>query len=58
MSYAAAERLVGVQGQAGANPFESRRTGDFPMPPGAAMYGANVLADGCRKLLSRPPGVQ
>ena len=24
MSYAAAERLVGVQGQAGANPFESR----------------------------------
>ena len=48
--YAAVERLVGVQGKAGANPFESRRSGEFPMPPGPAMYGANVMADGCRQL--------
>jgi choline dehydrogenase-like flavoprotein len=48
--YAATERIVGVQGKAGANPFESPRSGEFPMPPGPAMYGANVMADGCRKL--------
>ncbi|HYC21939.1 MAG TPA: GMC family oxidoreductase [Candidatus Bathyarchaeia archaeon] len=48
--YAAAERIVGVQGLAGANPFESPRSGPFPMPPGPPMYGATVLADGARKL--------
>ena len=51
--YAAAERLVGVQGKAGANPFESRRSGEFPMPPGPAMYGANVIADGAASSATR-----
>jgi choline dehydrogenase-like flavoprotein len=39
-SYAEAERLVGVAGQAGANPFAAWRSGPYPMPPGAPMYGA------------------
>ena len=46
--YAEAERLTGVQGQSGANPFESRRSGDYLMPPGVPMYVANVLSDGAR----------
>jgi choline dehydrogenase-like flavoprotein len=47
--YAEAERLTGVQGQNGANPFEShRRSGEYPMPPGVPMYVANVLSDGAR----------
>lgn len=39
-SYAEAERLVGVAGEAGANPFEAPRSGPYPMPPGPDMYGA------------------
>ncbi|HTZ09858.1 MAG TPA: GMC family oxidoreductase [Acidimicrobiales bacterium] len=38
--YAEAERSVGVSGEAGANPFASWRSGPYPMPPGAPMYGA------------------
>jgi len=38
--YAEAERSVGVAGQAGANPFAAWRSGPYPMPPGAPMYGA------------------
>jgi choline dehydrogenase-like flavoprotein len=38
--YAEAERLIGVAGEAGANPFAAWRSGPFPMPPGAPMYGA------------------
>ena len=38
--YAAAERTVGVAGEAGANPFAAWRSGPYPMPPGAPMYGA------------------
>jgi gluconate 2-dehydrogenase alpha chain len=38
--YAAAEQTVGVAGLAGANPFEEWRSGPYPMPPGADMYGA------------------
>ena len=52
--YAAAERLVGVQGKAGANPFESQRSGDYPMPPGPQMYASVVMADGARKLGYEP----
>ncbi len=39
-AYAEAERLVGVAGQEGANPFAAPRSGPYPMPPGAPMYGA------------------
>ena len=39
-AYTEAERLIGVAGDAAANPFASRRSGPYPMPPGAPMYGA------------------
>ena len=38
--YAEAEQLIGVAGDAGANPFAAWRSGPYPMPPGAPMYGA------------------
>jgi choline dehydrogenase-like flavoprotein len=44
--YTEAERLTGVQGQMGANPFESPRSTDFVMPPGVPMYVAEVLRMG------------
>jgi len=40
--YAQAERMVGVAGDAEANPFASWRSGPYPMPPGAPMYGATL----------------
>ena len=43
--YAAAERTVGVAGEAGANPFASWRADPYPMPPGADMYCAVVTAE-------------
>jgi choline dehydrogenase-like flavoprotein len=47
--YAEVERLTGVQGQRGANPFETDRKGvDYPMPPGVPMYVATVLSAGAR----------
>ena len=52
--YAEAERLIGVQGQAGANPFESWRSGDFPMPPGAPMYGAVLSCAAAERLGYHP----
>ena len=44
--YAWGERLVGVQGVAGANPFEGPRSTPFPMPPGAVMYGSTKVGAG------------
>ena len=38
--YAAVERSIGVAGLDGANPFAGPRSGHFPMPPGAPMFGA------------------
>ena len=38
--YAEVERLIGVAGTAGANPFAAWRSGPYPMPSGAPMYGA------------------
>jgi len=46
--YAEAERLTGVQGQRGSDPFESRRSSEFLMPPGVPMYVAEVLSQGAR----------
>jgi gluconate 2-dehydrogenase alpha chain len=44
--YTEAERLTGVQGLRGSDPFESRRSGELLMPPGVPMYVAQVLAEG------------
>jgi gluconate 2-dehydrogenase alpha chain len=44
--YAYAEKAVGVQGRMGANPFESPRSGDYPMPPGLPMYLSTVASTG------------
>lgn len=52
--YAATERLLGVQGEAGADPFAEPRSGPYPMPPGPPMYVANLLSDGARKLGLHP----
>jgi gluconate 2-dehydrogenase alpha chain len=52
--YAAAERLIGVQGLAGADPHAAWRSGAYPMPPGPDMYVASVLAAGARKLGLQP----
>jgi gluconate 2-dehydrogenase alpha chain len=48
--YAVAERMIGVQGQAGADPFAAPRSTPYPMPPGPEMYVGHVLAAGARKL--------
>lgn len=48
--YAWGEKLVGVQGKLGANPFESPRSGEYPMPPGNPMYGATVVDKGLSQL--------
>lgn len=47
--YVEAEKLYGVQGKAGDNPFESRRGAPYPMPPGVPMYLGLLLADGARR---------
>lgn len=44
--YAWGERLLGVQGKAGADPFAGPRSSDYPMPPGNAMYGSTVVGKG------------
>ena len=48
-SYAEAERLIGVAGEAGANPFAAPRSGPYPMPPGAPMYGALLTSAAAEK---------
>lgn len=52
--YAAAERWIGVQGTAGADPFAARRSGPYPMAPGVPMYVASLLAAGARRLGLHP----
>ena len=48
--YAWGERELGVQGLAGANPFEGPRSTPYPMPPGAPMYGSLVVGKGLAAL--------
>jgi choline dehydrogenase-like flavoprotein len=48
--YAYGENGLGVQGLAGANPFESARSGPFPMPPGVGMYVALLACKGLASL--------
>ncbi len=52
--YAVAEREIGVQGLAGADPNAAWRSGPYPMPPGPDMYVATVLSEGARKLGLHP----
>src|ERR1700694_603126 len=55
--YGEAERLIGVAGEAGSNPFSSWRSTPYPMPPGAPMYGAVLSTDSAAKLGYHPyPG--
>ncbi|MGH9091253.1 MAG: GMC family oxidoreductase [Acidimicrobiales bacterium] len=52
--YAAAERSVGVAGDAGANPFAAWRSGPYPMPPGAPMYASTISAAAAERLGYHP----
>lgn len=52
--YAEAERLVGVAGDAAANPFASWRSGPYPMPPGADMYVATLTTAAAARLGYHP----
>jgi len=52
--YAEVERLIGVAGEAGANPFASWRSGPYPMSPGAPMYGATLSSAAAEKLGLHP----
>jgi len=46
--YVEAERLYGVQGTSGSDPFSSARSAEYPMPPGVVEYADALLADGAR----------
>jgi choline dehydrogenase-like flavoprotein len=55
--YAEAEKLIGVAGEAGSNPFAAPRDEPFPMPPGAPMYCAVVTTAAAERLGYHPyPG--
>jgi gluconate 2-dehydrogenase alpha chain len=52
--YAEVERSVGVAGTDGANPFAEPRSGPFPMPSGAPMFGATRSAAAAERLGYHP----
>ncbi len=52
--YAEAETAVGVAGDGGANPFAAWRSGPYPMPPGAPMYGATLSSAAAERLGLHP----
>ncbi|HEX5615672.1 MAG TPA: GMC family oxidoreductase [Acidimicrobiia bacterium] len=52
--YAEAERVVGVAGEAGANPFAEWRSGPYPMPPGPDMFGAVLSSEAATRLGYHP----
>jgi choline dehydrogenase-like flavoprotein len=52
--YAKVEKSIGVAGLAGANPFAAWRSGPFPMPPGAPMYGATLSSAAAERLGYHP----
>jgi gluconate 2-dehydrogenase alpha chain len=52
--YAEVEGAIGVAGEAGANPFAAWRSGPYPMPPGAPMYGA-VLSSAAAERIGLHP---
>jgi choline dehydrogenase-like flavoprotein len=43
--YAEAERMIGVAGDADANPLAAWRSGPYPMPPGPDMFGAILTSE-------------
>jgi gluconate 2-dehydrogenase alpha chain len=52
--YAEAERMVGVAGDAAANPFAAWRSGPYPMPSGAPMYGALLSSASAERIGLHP----
>ena len=52
--YAAAEQIVGVAGEAGANPFASWRADPYPMPPGPDMFCAVLTSEAATRLGYHP----
>ena len=52
--YAEVERAIGVSGHEGANPFAAWRSGPYPMPPGAPMYGAVLSSAAAEKVGLHP----
>jgi choline dehydrogenase-like flavoprotein len=52
--YAKVEKMIGVAGLEGANPFAAWRSSPFPMPPGAPMYGATVSGAAAERLGYHP----
>ncbi len=52
--YAMVEQAIGVAGTAGENPFAAPRSGPFPMPPGAPMFGATLSAAAAERLGFHP----
>jgi choline dehydrogenase-like flavoprotein len=52
--YAEVEKAIGVSGRAGANPFAAWRSGPYPMPPGAPMYGATLSAAAAERVGLHP----
>jgi len=52
--YGEAERIVGVAGDADANPFASWRADPYPMPPGPDMFAAIVSSEAATKLGYHP----
>ncbi len=52
--YGRAERLVGVAGDATANPFASWRAEPYPMPPGPDMFCALLTSDAATHLGYHP----
>lgn len=52
--YSEVERIIGVQGEAGADPFEGPRSSPYPMPPGYPKYSAILLENASRALGYHP----
>jgi choline dehydrogenase-like flavoprotein len=48
------EKIIGVQGKAGINPFEEARSSPYPMPPGYPKYASVLLSDAARSLGYHP----
>lgn len=47
--YVEAERITGVAGADGADPFASHRSAPYPLPPSAEMYVGRLLSYGARR---------
>lgn len=52
--YDKVEQEVGLSGKAGENPFEPKRSSDYPMPPLLANHLAQLVDRGCKALGLHP----